>query len=147
MNSIDELNETWAKDVTIDTTELTAELAKIPTLHSKYLKILSYHNLMIKKLSMDYAKAKRIKWEYYNGDLNNPEDLSKYNLPPMSKKILRQDIPVYLDSDPELVNILTKKMLHQEMADQCTSIMKELTNRTFQIGHMIKWEQFINGVR
>jgi len=146
ITDIDVLTDMWSKDSVIDTTELTKELAKIPTLHAKYLKILSNHNLIIKKLNLNHTKLKRIKWEYYNGDLNNPEDLKTYNLQPMTKKIIRQDISIYLESDPELVQILAKKMINQEIVDICTAIMKELTNRTYQIGNMIKWNQFINNV-
>jgi hypothetical protein len=142
---IDELMEEWSKDSAIDDTEPSRETAKIPNLHSKYLRILTHHRLIVRKLQSDYSNLKSVKWEYYKGDLNNPEDLEKYGWQPMAKTILRQDIPMHLDSDTELNNILLKKVIHEEIVDFCTSVLKEIHNRTYQLGNIIKWETFTGG--
>ncbi len=141
----EDLAEEWRKDSGWDSTELSQENARIPNLHSKYAYILSFHNLLIKKLTTEYSELKKIKWEYYSGDLNNPDDLKKYKLEPWTKKVLRSDIGIYLDADEELNRLLLKKALHQEIVDLCERIMKELNNRTFQIGNTTKWEIFLGG--
>lgn len=143
--NIDDLMEMWSTDSKMDETEPGRELARIPVLHSKYLRILTHHNLVVKKLQADYVRLKRVKWEYYNGDLNNPEDLEEYKLEPWSKKVLRQDIPTYIDSDNDLNTILLKKVIHQEIVDFCQSVLKELGNRTYQLNSMIKWEIYTRG--
>lgn len=143
--TIDDLMEEWSKDAQVDETEPGREMAKISSLHSKYLRILTHHNLVCKKLTADYNKLKKIKWEYYGGDLNNPEDLEKYGYEPWSKKTLRQDIPQYLDSDTELNNILLKKVVHDEIVNFCSSVLKELNNRTWQMKSLIDWEKFTSG--
>lgn len=143
--NIEDLMEMWSKDSPIDITEPSRELERIPSLHAKYLRIMTHHNLLVKKLMSEYQNRRRIKWEYYNGDLNNPEDLEKYNLPPMTKKVLRADINIYLDSDQELNNILLKKVVHEEIVDFCRSVLKELNNRTFQVRSIIDWEKFTGG--
>lgn len=143
--SIDELMEMWSKDSVMDNTEPGKELIRVPQLHAKYLRILSHHNLIVKKLMSDYNKVKRIKWEYYSGDLNNEEDLKQYNLEPLCKKILRPEIPTYLESDNDLNNILTKKVVHQEIVDFCQSVLKEINNRTWQLRSYMDWEKFIGG--
>lgn len=144
--TIDILMDMWSKDAQVDLTEPARELAKISSLHAKYLNILSHHNLIIKKLNSDYTKKKSIMFQYYSGDLNDPEELEKYGFnEPMRKKILRQDIPIYLDGDEQLINILLKKSLHQEIVDYCSSIIKEINNRTFQLNNIIKWEIFTSG--
>lgn len=143
--SIESLHEEWAKDAVIDETEPARTLAKTSSLHAKYLQILTHHNLIIKKLMSDYAKLKRLKWEYYNGDLNNPEDLQQYGFEPITKKILRPEIPMYLDADEQLNTILIKKTVHQEIVDACTSILKEINNRTWQLKAMMDWERFTSG--
>lgn len=142
---IDDLMEEWSKDCRIDDTEPGKETAKIPNLHAKYLRILTHHNLIIRKLQSDYNTLKNVKFQYFSGDLNNPEDLEKYGYEPWMKKVLRQDIPMYLDSDQELNNILLKKVVHQEIVDFCTSVLKEISARTYQLGNIIKWTQFIGG--
>ena len=93
----------------------------------------------------EYQSRRKIKWEYYSGDLNNPEDLAKHNLEPMMKKVLRSDIGQYLDSDTELNNILLKKAVHEEIVDFCKAVLKELNNRTFQVRSIIDWEKFTGG--
>lgn len=143
--SIDALTEEWIKDAAIDELEPGRELIKTPTLHAKYLRIMTHHNLICKKLTGDYNKLKRLKWEYYVGDLNNPEDLDRYGFEPMMKKVLRADIPTYMDSDTDLNNILLKRVVHQEVVDMCTSILKELNNRTWQLKSFIDYERFVGG--
>lgn len=143
--NIDSLMEEWSTDAKIDETEPGRELVKTSTLHAKYLRIMTHHNLICKKLMGDYNRLKKIKWEYYSGDLNNPEDLEQHGLQPMMKKVLRQDIPTYIDSDTDLNNILLKKMLHQEIVDFCGSVLKELNNRTWQLRSFIEWEKFTSG--
>jgi len=143
--SIDDLMEMWSTDSKVDETEPSRELAKVSSLHAKYLRILTHHNLIVKKINIDYVKMKRVKWEYYNGDLNNPEDLETYNLQPLLKKIIRQDIPIYLDSDNDLNNLLMRKVLHQEIVDFCGSVLKEINNRTWQLRSFIEWEKYTSG--
>jgi hypothetical protein len=144
--SIETLMEEWSKDSVIDTTEPGKELARIPLMHSKYLRIMTHHNLVVKKTLSDYNHLRRVKWEYYNGDLNNPDDLAKYKLEPMMKKVLRADISTYLDSDRELNDILLKKAMHDEIVEFCKSVLKELNNRTFQVRSIIDWEKFTGGI-
>lgn len=140
---LEKVMELWAVDSIVEETEIGRELLKIPTLHSKYLRILSAHNLLAKKYTSDYQKLKTIKWEYYKGDLNNPDDLKKYNLEPNLKRINRPDISMYLDSDNSLNDLLLKKAMHEEVASYCNSIIKELNNRTWELKSYIDWEKFI----
>jgi len=141
----EELCKMWAEDAPIDITNLTQETSRIPKLHAKYVSILSRHKLIVFKLDGEYRELKSIKWQYYNGDLNNPEDLAEYGFEPLLKTILKQNIPIYLESDKDLNKILLKKALHQEIVDYCTLIIRELNNRTYQIGNMIKQEIFLSG--
>lgn len=144
--TLDTLSEMWSKDASIDLTEPARELVKIPSLHAKYLQILSHHNLIIKKITADYNRKKAITFQYLNGDLNDPDELTKYGFTePMRKKILKQDIQIYLDADDQLINLLLKKAIHQEIADYCSSILKEINNRTYQLNNIIRWEMFASG--
>lgn len=142
---IDKLMAMWSEDAIIDETEPSKELARIPRLHAKYLSIMTHHSLIVKKLSSEYNKRRKVKWEWYSGDLNNPEDLAAYNLEPMMKKILRADINMYLESDTELNNILLKKVMNEEIVEFCKSVLKELGSRTYQLRSFIDWEKFVGG--
>lgn len=143
--NIDALMEEWINDAAYDETEPQRAMANIPKLHAKYLRIMTHHNLLVKKLLSEYNSRRKIKWEYYNGDLNNPEDLERYGLEPMMKKVLRADLQHYLDSDTELNNILLKKVMHEEIVEFSKQVLKELNNRTWQLKSYMDWEKFIGG--
>ena len=143
--NIDALMEEWVKDAAYDETEPQKAMANIPKLHAKYLRIMTHHNLLVKKLLSEYNSRRKIKWEYYSGDLNNPEDLKIYGLEPMLKKVLRADLQHYLDSDNELNSILLKKVMHEEIVEFCKQVLKELNNRTWQLKSYMDWEKFIGG--
>jgi hypothetical protein len=145
IKTLDELHDEWEKDGDIDKTEIGDELLKIPRLHAKYLRILSYHNSQSKELGINYTKAKKIRYEYYQGDLNNPDDLAKYGFDPMVKRILKTEIPLYIESDATLLSIIRKKNMHDEIAATTNSILKELNSRTYQLRSYIDYEKFING--
>lgn len=143
--TIESLSNEWSQDSVIDQTEISKELSRIPNLHAKYLNILSHHNLIVKKLNYEYNLLKKVKTEYYMGELNNPDDLKEYEWEPFLKKVLRQDITLYLDSDPDLNKILIKKTIHQEIVDYCERVIKELSSRTWQMKSIVDWERYIKG--
>tara|TARA_R110000772_G_scaffold99174_1_gene198733 strand:- start:14712 stop:15170 length:459 start_codon:yes stop_codon:yes gene_type:complete len=143
--TIEQLTEMWSKDSIMDETEPGRELMKIPILHSKYLTIMSYHNMIVRKLMGDYNKKRLLLTQYWCGDLNNDEDLATIGREPVMKKILRQDIPMYLDSDQELIDILLRKIYNEEIVAYCTSVLRELNSRTYQLRAFVDWEKFTGG--
>jgi len=142
--TVDNLMELWSKDAPIDETEPGRELIKIASLHSQYLRIMTHHNLIAKKQMSDYLKLKKLKVEYYKGDLNNPDDLKQYGYEPFTK-IPGRDIGIYIDSDEELNNLLLKKVINEEIVEFCKAVLKELSNRTWQLKTYIDYERFIGG--
>jgi len=144
MKQLDDLLEMWRQDSDIDRTEPGKALLDIPKLHSKYLNILSRHRLLSKESEFKYNKMKKLKWEYYTGKLDD-DDLKKYGWEPFPF-ILKSDITTYLESDEDLNKYLASKILHDEIVEVCTSILKELNSRTYQIRSWIDWEKFIQGI-
>jgi hypothetical protein len=144
MNKLEELLNLWEKDSEIDRTEPGKALLEIPKLHSKYLNILSNHRLLVRECEFKYNRMKKIKWEYYTGKMDD-EGLKSRGWEPFPF-VLKSDITTYLESDEDLNRLLAQKKLHEEIVDVCTSIMKELNSRTFQLKSFIDWEKFIQGV-
>jgi hypothetical protein len=144
MKQLDELLEMWRQDSQIDRTEPSKELLKIPQLHSKYLNILSRHRLLSKDAEFKCNKMKRLKWEYYTGKLDD-DQLKQYGWEPFSF-VLKSEINTYLESDEDINKYLANKILHDEIVDVCTSIMKELNNRAWELRSYIDWEKFIQGI-
>lgn len=145
MNAIplNQIIEMWDKDSEVDQTEPGKEIIKIPTLHAKYARLLSAHSLASKQCHIEYARMKKIKYEYYNGKLDTDE-LKKYGWEPF-RFLLKSDIGTYLDADQDLVKITAKIALHEEAITFCSSVLKELNARTYQLRAFMDWEKFIQG--
>ena len=144
MKQIEELLEMWRQDSEIDRTEPGKALLNIPKLHSKYLNILSKHRLLAKESEFKYNKMKKLKWEYYTGKLDD-DDLKKYEWDPFPY-VLKSDLSTYMESDEDLNKYSAQKIMHDEIVEVCTAILKELNSRTFQLRDFIAWERFIQGV-
>ena len=143
METIEKVLENWEKDSVVDSTEPSKELLKIPLLHSKYLNTLTRSKLLSKKAHFDYLQLKKKKWEYYTGKLSQDE-LKELGWEPFPF-VLKSDINLYLESDSDLINLLRKKIVHDEIVSVVESILSELKSRTFQLRDFINWEKFING--
>jgi hypothetical protein len=144
MKQLEDLLEMWRQDSDIDRTEPGKALLDIPKLHSKYLNILSQHRLLSKQAEFKYNKMKKLKWEYYTGKLDD-DDLKKYGWEPFPYT-LKSDLNTYLESDEDINKCIAVKVMHDEIVDVCTAILKELNSRTFQLRDFIAWEKFIQGV-
>ncbi len=142
---LDEIESEWTTDCKIDDTELDTESLKIPQLHNKYLKIYNQENLTYKKLSYQYKELEKVKYEYYSGKMCQ-EDLDEQGWEQFDHKLLKQDVPRYLESDSQLIAILMKMDLQKEKVEFLKSIISSINSRNWQINNAIKWRQFINGI-
>ena len=142
-----DLLEEWRKDSIVDGTEPGKEIIKLSSLRYKYLQILTFHNSRIKKMEMTYKNRRHVLQEYYEGNLNNKEDLEEYGFtePFLVKTGTRSKIPMMLDSNTELNEILVKKLQDQEIVDVCTDVIKTLNNRSWEIRAFMDWQKFTNG--
>jgi len=142
---LEDILSEWSKDSKIDNTELDKESLKIPSLHNKYLKIYTTENLSLKRMMHDFKNLERDKFEYYSGKMCQ-EDLNERGWDQFDHKLLKQDIPRYLESDRELITILLKIDYQREKVDTVKSILSNINGRSFNIGNAIKWQQFLNGI-
>ena len=90
------------------------------------------------KSESDYKKLLRDKWEYYSGKSEVP-----FEEKPL--KVLKQDIPMYLESDEDLIKAKHKVDYHNAMCDFAENVMKMMNNRGFQIKNAIDWKRFLEG--
>jgi hypothetical protein len=142
---LEDILSEWTKDSKIDNTELDKESLKIPALHNKYLKMYTSENLKLKRMMHDFKDLERDKFEYYSGKMCQ-EDLTERGWSQFDHKLLKQDIPRYLESDRELITILLKIDYQREKVETVKSIMSSINGRSFNISNAIKWQQFLNGI-
>ncbi len=138
---LEQLQKEAEKDLKIDKDNLDIESLKTPELYGKYLQIFTRWNLLSKQAESEYKKLLKQKWEYYGGK----SDPKVYQEKPFDLKILKQDIPVYLEGDEELITAKHKVDYHNAMCDYAEKMCKMLNNRGFQIKNAIDWKRFLEG--
>ena len=141
---IEDIVSEWDKDCKMDETELGAESTKIPVIHNKYLKIYMGENAQLKRMIAQRNKRKRLLTEYYLGELDQDE-LEELGREQFYKKILKNEIDTYIESDDMWIDINLKISLQSEKVDYIEAILKSINNRGFQIKNAIDWIKFTNG--
>ena len=137
----DELQQMVDVDLKIDDTELDIESIRTPQIHNKYLKFYTQFCLQLKKVRDERKSLYRDKWEYYTG--KSPPEV--YQEKPFDLKILRTDVPIYLDADPELQEIGQKEEYIKMMVEYTERILKEINTRNWTIRNTIEWKKFLHG--
>lgn len=135
----------WEKDAELDKTELGKESLRIPQLHSKYLKEFYLAKTLLNKLGGDYKKLFKLKQQYYLGILSE-EDLKQHGWQPQPLKILKTDIPTYIESDEEIISIQQKITSTEDKIEILENIIRTLNNRGYLIKNAIEWEKFKMGL-
>jgi hypothetical protein len=145
MIKLEQILEYWKVDSIIDETQPQKELVNIPILHAKYIEILSQHRLATQKAKFDYNKMKKIRREYYLGNLDK-ETLDQYKWEQFDLKIgTKGNIEYYLEADDYLIKLLEKKAYYDECCYICETILKELHSRTFQLKEYCTHVRFLAG--
>ena len=93
----------------------------------------------------DFKEVERNKFEYYSGKMCE-EELAEHGWEQFDHKLLKQDIPRYLESDSELITMLLKIDYQKEKVEAVKSILSNINGRSFNISNAIKWQQFLNGI-
>jgi hypothetical protein len=52
---------------------------------------------------------------------------------------------VYIESDDEIINLEAKIKYLEQMMYFIDHVMKQISNRGFQVKSAIEWEKFVNG--
>lgn len=144
--TLDQLMDEWRKDSPVDSTELAIESLKIPELHSKYLKIYFEERRKLKALEFQNKELFLKKYEYYNGKLSM-EELDELNWEPFQKRLMKNEIEMYLNSDKEIIQNNIRLVNQQEKLDFLQEVIKNLNQRNFQIKNAIEWRKFTQGVQ
>jgi len=140
---LEEIYEQWKIDSEIDKTELGEEAIKIPKLHHKYYQVYTSEKLLLRKYEADMKHLKLSKYEFYTMGPN--EETPKHWKLPARGMILKQEMPMYMEGDQDIIDLSLKIGLQQEKVDLLESIIKSLTNRGFNIKASIDWYKFTMG--
>lgn len=141
----DDIRKMVEKDMVIDDSELDLESLKIPQLHNKYLNLFHDERILLRKLEVNRRELIRDKWEYYSGKMSE-EELNERGWQPFQLKVLKQDLDMYIQSDPDVTTIDDRITLQKEKVDYLASIVKSISGRGWEIKNAIEWRRFTSGV-
>ena len=149
-NKFEQLKTDWTEDSHVDfqfkNKSYTADLAQlaldIPYQHNKYLNHYTDISQIKTSLEFEIRRLVRDKREYYGGEA----DAKVYAEKPFGGRISTQDkMKVYVESDDDVINLEAKIRYLDQMLYWLDQVMKQISNRGFQIKSAIEWEKFVNG--
>jgi hypothetical protein len=141
--NLEKIQEMWTKDSKIDPDNLHIESLNIPILHSKYFEL--YNNILLLKKKSEQQKKniRHQKYEYYSGKA----DPDVYIENPFPKKIRDKDtMQKYLDADETLSQVSMKVQYYEVMLEYIESILKQISERNWQIRNAIEFMKFSSGI-
>ena len=142
--TLTEIQEQVRKDLKINDLELDIESLRIPSLHSKYLQLLTEHSLILKKTQGELNVLKRNKWIYYTGKATEETYKERGDL---SIKLKNKDEEkTFIDADNEYRELKGKVEYYETVVDYLQEIVKSVSNRSFQIKNAIEWRKFEAGL-
>ena len=142
--TLSEIQEQVRKDLKINDLELDIESLRIPSLHSKYLQLLTEHSLLLKKTQGEYAVLKRNKWIYYTGKASDDVYKEKGDFPLKLKT--KDDEKTFIEADEEVRELKGKVEYYETVVDYLQEIVRSISNRSFQIKNAIEWRKFEAGM-
>lgn len=140
----DDIGEMWAVDCKIDDSNLAGESKRIPELHNKYYTLYYKEALRVKKLRYDYKELELAKREWIDGSMAE-EDLKDRGWKPYQRKVLRNDIDKYIQSDKDIINLSLKIDYHSTRANYLEDIIKTIHSRNFVVKNMVDILKFQHG--
>ena len=142
MINLDKIQSMWQEDCKIDIDNMHEESIKVPQLHSKYHEILNNLILLRTKAQKIQKNVRHERYEYYSGKA----DPEVYEKEPFPKKVRDKDALIrYIDADDRVSDANLKVEYYDVMINYTESILKQISNRTYQIKNSIEWHKFQAG--
>lgn len=142
MKSVEEISKMIEEDSAIDQTDLSSESLKISKLQSKWIRILAEMSLEIRDLQVQFNLMQQRRSLYYTGKL--PDEV--YKEEPLQIRVLKQDLPNFLKSDPKLLKLETQLHTATICVNMVEHFMKDLSQRSFNIKNAIDYQKFRAGL-
>ena len=139
----DIVNE-WSSDAKMDDLNLDTEGARISNLHAKYVSILSKERSVLRGLNIAKSQLTRNLRNYYLG-LMTPEELTEFGRQQFQERVLKNELPMFIDTDKSMIDLEAKISLAEEKVDVLLEIMKSINSRNYQLKSIIDWKRLMLG--
>lgn len=141
---LQDIIDLWDRDSKINVDQLAQQAADVAYLHNKYYKIYLDERARYRALVDQQKHLYKLKYEYYTGILDE-ETLRERQWPPFSLRVLKADVPMYLESDIEYQALIARVELQKDKVEYLESIIKNINNRNFAIRNVIEWMKWSQG--
>jgi hypothetical protein len=142
--TLSEIQDQVKRDLKINDLELDIESLRIPSLHSKYLQLLTENSLLLKKTLGEFTVLKRNKWIYYSGKA--PDEVYKEKGEFPLKLSTKEEKSTFIDADEEIRELKGKVEYYETVVEYLQEVVKSISNRSFQIKNAIEWRKFEAGI-
>lgn len=139
--NIEEITQIINQDLTIDRMNLVDEASRTPNLFTKYIAIFQEEKLKLRSLKKKYYLIYKSRREFYMGTAPEEDYREEVN----DRKVLRQDVEIWLDADVKLQNQKDRVEYQECVVDMLERTIKEINSRTFHIKEMIAMIRFESG--
>lgn len=141
--NLDEIQKMWANDSKIDNDDLGNESIKSSILHCKYYELYNTTYLLRENARQIHDKVYLERYNYYTGKA----DPEVYEKEPFPFKVREKDsINRYLNADERLSKVSLKIKYYDQTLRYLEEIIKQISNRGYQIKNAIDWMKFQAGM-
>lgn len=144
--NIEQIQEMWDADCQIDDNYLGEHATKTPTLHAKYVRLLTGVKLKLTKIQSDYNLLRKAKFRYYRGEMSREEltDLGWQQW--QGIKPLKNEMDEFLSGDDALNTLRVKIDYLETMIYLLESILGQIKARDWQLKTAVEWKKFLAGM-
>lgn len=139
--NLDELISEAKNDLRYDKVNISDSIHNISGLISKWIEYHVNEKKIIFKLEKVLNELKTKKWLYYSGK----SSAETYKKNPFGLKLLKTDVPQFIDSDPEIQKVREELNIQNEKLFVIDEVVKELKSRSFEINSIIRWNEYLQG--
>ena len=99
------------------------------------LRLYRTFNTLKDQQEFEVKRTYKNRWEYYTGKAEKPFPI----------KLIKTDVPVYLEADEVYNKSVLKLKYYNQMVEALKAIMQAINNRSFYIKNAIEFAKFLKG--
>jgi hypothetical protein len=140
----EDICDMWDNDSNVDMSNLGKSTVYCAKLHSKYLRLLLKEKKELRQLEASMKILKLEKTEFLLQGPSKETQEKGWVLPPKGK-IVKIELPLYLEADSDMIKLSLNIGSCQEKIYALESILKTINSMGYNINAAIEYQKFMNG--
>lgn len=140
--TLEEIEEEWGKDSIIDPLRYGELLADVQSLQAKYLRYYNHERMVLREIERKMREFRLPKYIHY---MQGPSEETKHWYVPPVGKVIKQDIPMYLDADQDMNQIQSRIDLAATKVNALEIIVNAIKYRSKTIEALMSWAKWQGG--